>query len=90
MKIILGAVGAALLLGTSAASAQPAPAGHAQHQHAAKHKPTTKSGCCCEKGMAEMKGMMAEMIRMHQGMMQPGMKMPTDGKTTPRPDEHKH
>lgn len=89
MRNILAIIGAALLLGTSAVSAQPASAGHEQHQHA-KPKPAMKGGCCCAKDMAEMKSMMADMMKMHHDMMQQGMKMPMDGKTTPPTDEHKH
>jgi hypothetical protein len=94
MRIMIAALGAVLLLGARAASAQPAPAGHEQHHTAGAKPESAKDKCCCEKDMAEMKSMMAEMMKMHQGMMQPGMmqpgmKMPMDGKT-PSADKHKH
>ena len=89
MRIIIAVLGAALPLGASAVSAQPAPAGHAQHHPAGVNPEAAKDGCCCEKDMAGMKSMMAEMMKMHQGMMQPGMKMPMEGKT-PSADKHKH
>ena len=82
MKNILALIAGTIWLGASGASAQPAPAGHEQHQHPATDQAAMQGGCCCGKDMAEIKGMMAEMMKMHHEMMQHGMKMPMDGKTT--------
>ena len=62
------AAGLVALLASAGASAQPVPAGHQQHQAAAKHE-HAKSGCCCDKHMREMMSMMHEMMKMQSKAM---------------------
>jgi len=84
------AAGLVALLASAGASAQPVPAGHQQHQAAAKHE-HAKSGCCCDKHMREMMSMMHEMMKMHPGMdMHQDMKAPTPEKASPPSDTHSH
>lgn len=85
MKLVL-LIAAPFLAGAgSAASAQPMPQIHEQHQAAGQHAVAPgDERCCCEEKMREMmKGMMAEMMQKHEG----GMMMQMPPKDAPKPDK---